>query len=177
MNDVSKTKIERVQLEQAWETVWEDYFLNGPKLDVVGFEKLIYSTYTYFQQFSDYNSILRGDLPIYKYICAFYLAADEYPSNCEHYALDCCVDFAHGLCWCIENGFPRGRIKVCLPLLLDYPDHGGADMEADMSSYEIYAKEFRKHMIYFMREHIEEDELDENEELRNINGLLLEEKK
>lgn len=172
MREESEVQQERNRIQEAWEKVWKDYFLSGPVLDVTGFVRLVFDTYEYFLQYKNYNSVLREELTIYKYISAFYLAADEYPENCEHYALDCCTDFAHGLCWAIENDFKRGMHKMCLPLLLDDPDHGGADSEADMSSYETYQKAFRKHMIYFMRMHIEEDELDENEELEKINAVL-----
>lgn len=40
-----------------------------------------------------------------------------------------------------------------------------------MSSYETYEKAFRRALVDCMREHMEDDELDEQEELRKIASL------
>lgn len=165
----------REEILSAWEQVWNMY-TGGPKLDVVGFKHLIFDTWQYFRQFKDYNSVLRKELPIIRYISSYWMNAEEYPTNCEQYMYECCTDFAQGLSWAIENDFQRGYQKESLPLLLSWHSAGGADLEADMSSYQSYARDFRKHLIYFMREQAEGDDgIEENKELKKITEMMNEE--
>lgn len=178
-NSVMQTAIairDREEILSAWENVWDEY-TGGPRLDVARFKHLIFDSWQYFRRFKAYNSVLREDLPIVRYISSFWMNAEQYPANCEQYMYECCTDFAQGLTWAIENDFERGRHKESLPLLLSWHDHGGADTEADMSAYDSYARDFRKHMIYFMREQAEcDDEIEENEELKKITELMKEQK-
>lgn len=162
------------QIFLSWENVWDEY-TGGPKFDVNCFKHLVFDTWQYFRQFKAYNSVLREDLAIVRYLSSFWMNAEQYPTNCEQYMYECCTDFAQGLSWVIENDFQRGYQKESLPLLLAWQQHGGADMEADMSSYDAYARDFRKHLIYFMREQAEgDDEIEENEELKKITELMKE---
>lgn len=160
----------REELISRWETVLKDY-RDSFILDVANFKHLVFDTYSYFYQFKDYNMVLREDLKIYKYAVQF-IGGNDYPNNCEQYAFETCLDFAAGLCLSIENGFQRGYRKISLPLdNLYHIPAGCSASEVDMSSYETYEKAFRRALVDCMREHMEDDELDEQEELRKIASL------
>lgn len=158
----------REELISRWSKVLEDY----PDIlafDVANFKHLIFDTYSYFYQFKAYNSVLREDLEIYKYAVQFCNIRGDSPNNCEHYELETCLDFAEGLCQSIETGFQREYYQISLPLdNLYHVPAGCSASEADMSSYETYEKAFRRALIDYMRDHIETDELDEQEEFRKI---------
>lgn len=158
---------ETEELISMWEKVLEDS--EADTLDTVNFKHLIFDTYRYFYQFKAYNSVLRADLEIYKYAVRFCNVWGGYPNNCERYELATCLDFAEGLCRSIETGFQRGYYQISLPLGLSYHAPAGcSEPEADMSSYEAYEKAFRRELVAFMREYMEDDELDEQEELQKI---------
>lgn len=156
----------------AWELVSEEYS-RDETVDLATFKRLIFDTYWYFKGSEEFNSVLRADLPIYCHVYWFWKNEDvAWIANYEHYVSYCCADVAEGLTRAIDSGFKRGMKKVMLPLGLTYRNARG---ELDMSTYEAYDRGFRKQLIFYMREQIEEEEescdddvLDEQEELRKI---------
>lgn len=164
---------ERSDILAAWEHLRDDECMH---LDVTAFKHLVFDTYWYFRKSKEYNSVLRDDLPIYRYIAWVVMAANAFPETCKEYEFLCCEDFAAGLLQAIEDGFQRRYHKVVLCLGLSYYVPAGCDAgEADMSSYDTYDRAFRSELIFFMREQIEQEEdsdddnvLNEQEELRAI---------
>lgn len=157
----------REELQDAWEQVWND-----PMLHVAAFRDLIFDTWQYFRQYKENGSYPGNDLIIFRYLSSYWMTAEEYPSNCPHYMYDCCCDFAEGLTWAIEHNFQDPYNRERLPLLLSSLDQFGGGMDADMSSYESYTADFKKHLIYFMEQDLEGDELNEDEESKRIEKIM-----
>lgn len=164
---------ERSDILAAWEHLYDDECRH---LDVTAFKRLVFDTYWYFRKSKDYNSVPRDDLPIYRYIAWVVMAVDAFPQTCKEYEFLCCNEFAAGLLQAIEDGFQRRYHKVVLCLGLTYHVPAGGDAgEANMSSYDTYDRAFRRELICYMREQIEQEEdscddnvLSEQEELRTI---------
>lgn len=127
-------KTEREKLELRWrdsiDKDWKD------ATDLENFKVLVFDTYNYLSQGSEYNSVLRGDLPIFRLMCIF-SRVEFAPRGFRDSHFRCCQMFAEGLCCAVENGFKRGYYKKSLPLL----SHIAPD-EADMSTFESFSKHF-----------------------------------
>ncbi len=147
---------EREELYDRWEEIAENLYYEA--IDVEGFKTLVYNTYEYFSKSKEYNSVLREDLPVFRFICALNWHCDIPEGNSEA-EFTVCKSMAESLCWVIENSFERGYYKISMPLELSY--HGSHN-EADMSSFESFSREFDK-LIEDCKEEFEE-EYDEEEE-------------
>ena len=141
-----------------WETSKDELRVEG-KFDVIRVKHLIYDTYQYFYQYSGYNSVLRGDLDVYRDICEL-ACIGEYPKDCRQYEFDCCMDFVEGLLYAIELGFPRGYNQIALHVGLNEHMAGGGGRDADMSSYESFSRDFYKEMKFHLSDAFEDDTTD-----------------
>ena len=143
---------QREMLYDRWETLAENVYYE--KTDVEEFKILVYDTFEYFRQSRDYNSVLREDLPIFRFICKYQFCTDIPSGNTEaEFAV--CQSFAESLCWVIENQFSRGYYKISMPLELSV--HNSRN-EADMSSFESYSKAFDNLMQIYKEEYEEIEE-------------------
>ncbi len=144
----------REMLYDKWESIAENLYYEA--IDIEEFKTLVYDTYEYFRQSREYNSVLREDLPIFRFICKYQFCTDVPPGNTEaEFAV--CQSFAESLCWVIENSFERGYYKISMPLELSYQNSRN---EADMSSFESFSKAFDNLIEMYKEEFDEYDEED-----------------
>ena len=112
-------------------------------------KKAIFDTYHYYRkEVGDNTSIPRNRLIIYKYVAQVtsYMMT-QYPRGFSEAEAESCKDFIEGLCFCIEEGFDAGYGANPLPIGLTREGlHGGADSEADMSTYETFNKAFEENV-------------------------------
>lgn len=145
---------QREALYDRWESIAENLYYEA--IDVEEFKKTVYDTYEYFRQNREYNSVLREDLPIFRFICALNWHCDIPKGNSEA-EFTACKSMAESLCWVIENSFERGYYKISMPLELSY--HNSRN-EADMSSFESFSKAFDNLIEMYKEEFDEYDEED-----------------
>lgn len=145
---------QREILYDKWESISENLYYEA--INVEEFKTLVYDTYEYFRQSRDYNSVLREDLPIFRFICKYQFCTDVPPGNTEA-EFTVCKSMAESLCWVIENSFERGYYKISMPLELSY--HNSRN-EADMSSFESFSKAFNNLIEMYKEEFDEYDEED-----------------
>ncbi len=145
---------QREILYDKWESISENLYYEA--IVIEEFKTLVYDTYEYFRQSREYNSVLREDLPIFRFICALNQHCDIPEGNSEaEFAV--CKSMAESLCWVIENQFSRGYYKISMPLELSY--HNSRN-EADMSSFESFCKAFDNLIEMYKEEFDESDEED-----------------
>lgn len=145
---------------------WEDTIRGREKnfLDIEKTKHLLYDTYLYFATDSSENKfILREDLPIYRIISRIYEIWNKYPDSCKMWEFDAFVEFAEALRNGIEKGFPGGYLPNSLVLGMTYRvPAGGANPEADMSSFETFEKAFRNEVAAFKLDYDDEDDEDDS---------------
>ena len=142
----------REMLYDRWESIAEHLYYEAT--DIEEFKTLVYDTYEYFRQSRDYNSVLREDIPIFRFMCKYQFCTDI-PSGNTEAEFTVCQSFAESLCWVIENGFERGYYKISMPLELSYHN---SHNEADMSSFESFCKAFDSLMQMYKEEYEELEE-------------------
>ena len=137
------------ELAEGWSNV-----LNALSEDVRDFEletvkKLIYDTYHYYKEtIGNSDKVERKNLVVYKCVgqLGYYLGNNNIDGISESVTATC-ADFLLGLCYVIEDTFDTGYGKNPLPLGVgEHTLSGGADPEADMTSYEAFEKAFEENV-------------------------------
>lgn len=128
----------RETLTWAWEKTINNITENHIDLEIT--LKLIFDTYEYFYEGIEYNSILRSDLPIYRYISEVYaFLASDYLSGISKYQDEALRDTVEGLYWSIDSSFREGYYVKRLPAGVS---HHWSSYEIDMKDYDSYRKGF-----------------------------------
>lgn len=112
--------------------------------DLEAIKHLIFDTYWYLKSELKGNTIPRYQLELYKYICQVCQSLNtEYPIGIKHSEATVFSAFAAGLCVVFEAGFiayGKGHLK----LDFIYERSGFYELEADMTIYESFEKDFDK---------------------------------
>ena len=120
-------------------------------LDEKHIKPLIYDTYHFFKkELADGETIKRDQLEIYKYISqACFWCKTDLGAPDKFSLQGTCEDFLEGLIYVIEYSFDAGYGANPLPIGFNRTPDGCADIEADMTSYETFEKDFNEDMEYF----------------------------
>ena len=133
------------ELLDKWSGLVENLILNDESIEVVTLKQMIFDTYCFCRK-KLYNktSICRENLTLYKFIVqAATCLSKEYAQDMTEAESLTCLDCLEGLIYVIENGFNAGYGKYPLPLGLSrHTPAGGADPEADMTSFDSFDNSF-----------------------------------
>ncbi len=137
---------------------WEGLIESIDDIDEDDYEELkhlIFDTYHYFKnKAANDNLMTQKELLMYKYAGQAQYYFSEWTAGAENITF---ADFLQGLCYVIEKGFDVGYGKNPLPLgLTMHTPAGGADPEADMTSFETFEKSFEDN-VKMLREDYEMD--------------------
>ena len=129
---------------------------NNENTDVLTLKPVIYDTYHFCRkELENINSISRDKLLLYKTIVqAGTCIMKDLPKGMTLAESLTCLDCIEGLLYVIENGFNAGYGKYPLPLgFTGHTPAGGADPEADMTSYESFEKSFEDNVMLLREEY------------------------
>lgn len=148
--------------EEKWQALLDEIHFDRTIYDVDGFNHLVFDTYRFIRAVHTEDTISRKLLPLHRCIAQISILLDyEYLSNVPHSVQTALNESCWGLCYVIEHGFNSGYYEISLPIeLRGHTPTGCADPEADMSTLEIYIKEFNDNVRYH---HELGDDYDPNE--------------
>ena len=136
-------------LDEEWSKVLNTVSEDPRDFDLEVVKKLIYDTYHYFKKtVGNSDKVERESLKVYKYAgqLGYYLCNNNIDGIPESESTTCAC-FLQGLCYVIEDTFDAGYGKNPLPLGVgEHTLSGGADPEADMTSYETFEKTFEENV-------------------------------
>lgn len=141
-------------LTAGWNEIVDD-LRDHDKADIENIQHLIFETYLFVKQNIYGDSIPRSRLELYKLIVQFCELLGYYSAGMAESLSTTCEAFAMGLCYVIEKEY-KGYREDSLPISLNIHVPGGcSDLEADMSTYESFVKEFNEN-VEWLREEYEE---------------------
>ncbi len=112
-------------------------------IDIDDLKHLIFDTYHFYRkELADTQTVRRQELRLYKYISqmSLFFISDSVVDNAENATIADCLA---GLCYVVEEGFDAGYGDKAMPLgLIRNTTAGGAEPEADMTTYESFEKSF-----------------------------------
>ena len=132
-------------LLESWENTFDESELQIDEASVDDFKRLIFDTYHFIREnVGDSDTIKRSYLPLYRSILRVEIYLDAaYIEGISEAESETYSDALKGLCCVFENGFDIGYGKYPLPMGLGrHASAGGAEPEADMSTYESYEETF-----------------------------------
>ncbi len=134
-----------MNLEELWEQIADELYMDMTCSDTEGLRHLIFDTYHFLEEkLTGKEDFPREFLKTYKHIvraCSFF--SMQYLSDVPKSVSATFGDCLHGLCYVIEHGFDTGYYKHSLPMgLVRHTPAGCSEPETDMSSYASFTQSF-----------------------------------